>query len=178
MLSHERAITRIRRYLLHTSDKGMIYKPDRSLDLQCYVDADFAGGWNQLDADNAENLYSRSGYVIMFAGRPSLWSSKLQSETTLSTTEAEYVALSQAMREVIPLMDMMKELNCVLKMNTSKPDFFCQVFEDNRSTITVATSKKYTPRTKHIALKYHHFRQYVNNKSHSADCRYFYETSS
>ena len=60
---------------------------------------------------------------------------------------------------------MMKELNCVLKMNTSKPDFFCQVFEDNRSTITVATSKKYTPRTKHIALKYHHFRQYVNNKS-------------
>ena len=100
-----------------------------------------------MDADNAENLYSRSGYVIMFAGCPILWSSKLQSEITLSTTEAEYVALSQAMREVIPLMDLMKELNCVLKVNTSKPDFFCQVFEDSRSTITVATSKKYTPRT-------------------------------
>lgn len=101
----------------------------------------------------------------MYAGCPILWCSKLQTEITLSTTEAEYVALSQAMREVIPLMNLMKELEGVLKMNASKPDFFCQVFEDNRSTISVATSKKFTPRTKHIALKYHHFRQYVNNKS-------------
>ena len=108
---------------------------------------------------------SRTGHVIMFAGCPILWCSKLQTEITLSTTEAEYVALSQAMREVIPLMNLMKELGKVLKINTLKPDFYCQLFEDNRSTITVVESKKFTPRTKHIALKYHHYRQYVNNKT-------------
>ena len=165
MLSHERAITRICRYLLSSRNLGIVYKPDKSLGLQCFVDVDFAGGWTQVDSDNPENLMSRTGYVIMFAGCPILWCSKLQTEITLSTTEAEYEALSQAMREVIPLMEFMKELGKVLKINTSKPDFFCQVFEDNRSTITVAESKKFTPRTKHIALKYHHFRQYVTNKS-------------
>ena len=165
MLSHERAITRICRYLILSGDKGIMYKPNKNLGLQCYVGADFAGGWTQVDSDNPENLMSRTGYVIMYDGCPILWCSKLQTEITLSTTESEYVALSQAMREVIPLMNLMKELDKVLKVNASKPDFFCQVFEDNRSTISVATSKKFTPRTKHIALKYHHFRQYVNDKS-------------
>lgn len=165
MLSHERAITRICRYLILIGDKGIVYRPNKNIGLQCYVDADFAGGWAQVDSDNPENLMSRSGYVVMFAGCPILWCSKLQTEITLSTTESEYVALSQAMREVIPLMDLMRELGKVLKINTLKPDFYCQVFENNRSTITVAESKKFTPQTKHIALKYHHFRQYVNNKT-------------
>ena len=165
MLSHEREITRICRYLIATKDLGIVYKPNKNLGLQCFVDADFAGGWTQVDAGNPENLMPRTGCVIMFAGCPILWSSKLQTEITLSATEAEYVALSQAMREVLPLMDLMRELGHILKINTSKPDFFCQVFEDNRSTITVAESKKFTPRTKHIALKYHHFRQFVNDKT-------------
>lgn len=165
MLSHERAVTRICRYLLSSRDKGIAYRPDNTLGLQCYVDADFAGGWSQLDADNPDNLMSRTGYVIMYAGCPILWSSKLQTEIALSTTEAEYIALSQATREVLPLIELLKELDCVLKVNQSKPSFYCEVFEDNRSTIAVATSNKFTPRTKHIALKYHHFRQFVRNKT-------------
>ena len=108
---------------------------------------------------------SHTCFIIIFAGCPILWSSKLQTEITLSTTEAEYVALSQAVREVLPIMELMKELSSFMDINTNKPDFFCQVFEDNRSVIAVATSKKYTPRTKHIALKYHHFRQFVYDKT-------------
>ena len=153
ILSHERAIIRICQYLLLTKDKGMIFRPNRLLGLQCYVDADFAGGWIQVDADNADNLMPRTGYVIMYAGCPVLWSSKLQTEIALSTTEAEYIALSQAVREVLPLIELMKELNKVLKINISKPEFFCEVFKENRSAIAVAESKKYTPKTKHIALK-------------------------
>ena len=165
MLSHERAVTRICRYLLATNVSGMIYRPDKTLGLQCYVDADFAGGWTQVNASDPENLMSRTGFAIMFAGCPILWSSRLQTEIALSTTEAEYVALSQAMREVIPLMSLMNELQVIMKVNTCKPKFFCEVFEDNASAIAVATSPKFTPRTKHIALKYHHFRQYVTNNS-------------
>ena len=77
----------------------------------------------------------------MYAGCPIMWSSKLQTEIALSTTEAEYIALSQAVREVLPLMELMKELNKVLHINISKPDLFCEVFEDNRSAIVVAESK-------------------------------------
>ena len=57
----------------------------------------------------------------------------------------------------------MKELNTVLHLNIDEPKFYCQVFEDNRSTITVANGKKFIPRTKHIALKYHHFRPHVHS---------------
>lgn len=43
-LCHEKAIKRIARYLLGTMDKGIRYSPDPNLGLECYVDADFAGG--------------------------------------------------------------------------------------------------------------------------------------
>ncbi len=44
------------------------------------------------------------------------------------------------------------------------PNFFCKVWEDNQSCIAMATSRKFTPQTKHIALKYHHFKQYVKSR--------------
>ena len=72
MISHERAITRICRYLLLAKDKGMIYRLNRLLGLQCFVEADFVGGWMQVDADNSENLMLRTGYAIMYAGCPIL----------------------------------------------------------------------------------------------------------
>ncbi|KAL7469660.1 hypothetical protein ACHAXS_009917, partial [Conticribra weissflogii] len=111
--------------------------------LECYVDADFAGGWALGENENPESVLSRTGYVIMYAGCPITWCSKLQTEIALSTTEAEYIALSQAMREVIPFLNLMKEICDVLPINKSQPKFFCQVWEDNRSCIKVAESPKF-----------------------------------
>ena len=127
------------------------------LGLQCYIDMDFAGGWLQSDTDNPQNLISRIGFIILYAVCLILWSRKLQSEIALSTTEVEHIALSQAVREVIPLMRLIQELKDLFCGNKKNSEFFCEVFEDNRSTIAVAESKKYTPQTKHIALKHHHF---------------------
>jgi hypothetical protein len=95
MLSHEQAIMRIGRYLRHTKNRGIIFKPDKTKGLECFVDADFSGGWNQADANDAENLMSRTGYVIKYANCccPIHWSSKLQTEIALSTAESEYIAL-------------------------------------------------------------------------------------
>ena len=45
MLSHEKAITRLGRYLLHTKKEGIVYNPDISKGLECYVDDDLVGGW-------------------------------------------------------------------------------------------------------------------------------------
>ena len=98
------------RYLLDTRKCGIIYKPDRSKGLECYVDADFAGGWIQANASNAENVLSRTGYVIMYANCPILWVSRLQTEIALSTAEAEYITLLQALRDVIPYITLLKEV--------------------------------------------------------------------
>jgi hypothetical protein len=161
MLCHEKAVKRIARYLLSSSDKGIHYKPDKSRGLEVYVDADFAGGWSSGDYHNPECVLSRTGYVIMYAGCPITWSSKLQTEIALSTTEAEYIALSQSMRETLPFMNLMQEIGDVFEFFNPKPKFHCRVFEDNMSCIKVAESPKFTPRTKHIAIKYHHFRKHV-----------------
>jgi len=164
MLCHEQAIMRLGRYLLHTSDRGILYETDISKGLECYVDADFAGGWASADADDADNVMSRTGFIIMYANCPIYWRSALQTEIALSTAEAEYIALSQSLREVIPLMTLMKELHGVFPIHINKPNFICKVHEDNQSCIKMAQSDKFTPRTKHIALKYHHFKSHVKNK--------------
>ena len=162
-LAHERAVKRIVKYLLDTKDKGIIFRPDLSKGLECFVDADFAGGWKDGDKDSAESVLSRTGFVIMFAGCPITWSSKLQTEIALSTTESEYIALSTSMREVIPFLNLMEEISGLFGIKREKPTFKCTVWEDNESCIKVAKSPKFTPRTKHIAIKYHHFRSYVEN---------------
>ena len=118
MLSHERAINRIGKYLIGTASKGIIFKPDPTKGLECFVDADFAGGWNKADAIDAGTVMSRTGYVLTYAGCPLTWCSKLQSEIALSTTEAEYIALSQALREVIPLITLLNEINEIFPVHT------------------------------------------------------------
>jgi hypothetical protein len=52
------------------------------------LDADFANGWNASDCEEPSSVYSKTGYVIMYAGCPIIWVSKLQTEVALSTTEA------------------------------------------------------------------------------------------
>jgi hypothetical protein len=81
----------------------MIYKPNPPKGQEVFVDADFTGGWDPADALNADKVFSCTGYVIFFAGCPIFWQSKLQTEIAFSAAEAEYITLSQALRETIPL---------------------------------------------------------------------------
>ena len=141
----------------------MVYNPDTSKGLECYVDADFAGGWQEANADNKDNVMLRNGMVIMYANCPIFWRSSLQTEIALITAEAEYIALSSALRQVLPLMTMMEEINEVFPFLISKPNFVCKVHEDNQSCIKMATGTKFSPRKNHIALKYHHFRSHVKS---------------
>ena len=159
--SHERAVRYIGKYLLGTKTRGIIYKPDPKKGIECFVDADFAGGWVKADADNPENVLSRSGFTLFYAGCPVMWSSKLQTEIALSTAEAEYIALSSAMRETIPLMSLLTEISCVFELHNPNPKVLCQIYEDNESCIAMAKTQKFSPRTRHISLKYHHFRSFV-----------------
>ena len=130
---HERGVRHIGKYLLATKERGLVFKPDSTKGIECFVDADFAGGWSKADASNPENVMSRTGYVIFYAGCPVLWASKLQTEIALSTAEAEYIALSSAMRDVIPLMQLLTEISVILPIYNPDPKVKCKVFEDNES---------------------------------------------
>ena len=93
------------------------------------------------------------------------WCSKLQTEIALSMTEAEYIALSQVMREVIPFMNLMVGVGDIFPLHNQKPKFHCKLFEGNNSCIRVSESPKSTIRTKNIAIKCHHFRKHVADKT-------------
>jgi hypothetical protein len=92
-----------------------------------------------------------------------VWKSYLQTETALSTsTEAEYIALSTALREVISLMSLLKETQLHSIPNvTVTPKIYCKVFEDNSGAFAMAQVPTMRPHTKHLNVKYHHFCDHV-----------------
>ena len=82
----------------------------------------------------------------------------------LSTTEPEYIVLSQSMRDAIPLMTLIRKLAEVLPIITKREKYHCTIFEDNNSYIELVKYPRMKPRTKHIGLEYHHFRSKVQEK--------------
>jgi hypothetical protein len=165
---HAEYLKKLGRYLLQTRDKGLILKPMPSgnIKIDCYVDADFAGLWNSEDNQDPHCVRSRTGYVICIGGSPIIWSSKLQSEIAMSTMEAEYIALSTACRELLPLQNLFKELAGALNVREDDiQSMHTTIWEDNVGAMTLANLElpRMTPRSKHIAVKYHWFRQHVSD---------------
>ena len=86
---------------------------------------------------------SRSGRVIMYAGCPITWSSKLQTLTALSTMEADYVALSSALRDQVPIMQLLKEvITRGIDGKFMPPRVHCMAFEDNGGAIELVQLPK------------------------------------
>ena len=102
--SHIHTIIHLVKYLKKTRKYGLILKPEKQKSLESYVDAGFYGNWNKLTAEQyAITAKFRTEYSITFLGCTIVWSLKLQTQNPLSTTEAEYIVLSMAMREVISI---------------------------------------------------------------------------
>ena len=97
-------------------------------ELEFYVDADIAGAYSKEYSDDPISVKSRTGYVIKYAGFPIEWASKLQTEISLSTTEAEYIALSQATRELIPMRLIILELGDILNIPCTNLKLNCTMF--------------------------------------------------
>jgi hypothetical protein len=69
--------------------------------------------------------------------------------------------MSHALCETIPVQNLVKEINCIFDMPNPITDFCITCHEDNLLAIDMAESLKFTPWTKHIAVKYHHFQSRV-----------------
>jgi hypothetical protein len=151
-LSHENAVIRICQYLRGTAEKGLIFKPTGRLSVDCYVDADFAGLWPHEDKQNPDCVKSRTGYVTKVAGCPAFWGSRLQGTIALSTMEAEYTALSIAMRELLPFKDLVGTVGRTVGFSEDEVTTMkTTVWEDNVGALTLANLEpgRNTPHSKH-----------------------------
>jgi hypothetical protein len=139
--------------------------PDKSRGLECHVDANFAGDWSKKYMDDASTCYSCAGYIIWYAGCPLIWASKMQTIIALSSTEeAEYVALSAALRDITFVMQLLKELiSFGVKLNNVLPTGKCKAFEYNIGGIELSKPHTCVPHYT-FDIQYHHFREAVQQK--------------
>jgi hypothetical protein len=151
--THWQALKRVFRYLQATPTLGLVFgKCDDEFDdraLHGYSDADWAG-----DHDSRR---STSGYVFMLNGGCVSWRSKKQRSVALSSTEAEYMALSEATQEAVWLKAFVRELG-----ELSDGDSIL-VLEDNQGSIALAKNPEFHKRTKHIDIRYHFVREKVES---------------
>ena len=98
-------------------------------------------------AGDKDSRRSTIGYVFTVGGTTVSWISKLQKVVSLSTIEAEYVAATEASKEVIWLQRFMEELG--KKQENSK------LYIDSQSAIHLAKNSTFHSKTKHIQLRYH-----------------------
>ena len=91
--------------------------------------------------------------MFTLAKAPVSWKYTLQSTVALSTTEAEYMAITEAVKEVIYLQGLLDDLGVGQKHVT--------VFCDSQSAIHLAKNQVYHARTKHIDARYHFVREII-----------------
>jgi hypothetical protein len=102
----------------------------------------------------------------VFAGVPVMWQSKLQTETALSTMDAEIIALAACMRELIPIIDIVQSLADAVGRQTGVVNMKVSVHEDNSGALVLAETlpPQFTPRSKYYAIKTIWFREEIHKQ--------------
>lgn len=146
---HEAGVWHILRYLKKTIDLKLHYSKTGQ-PIECFVDADWGG--------DASDRKSYTGCSFVAAGSVFSWESKKQNLVALSSTEAEYVALSTAAKEAVYIKKLITEIGFGIKSPMV-------LNSDNQSAQHLVKNPIYHARSKHIDIKYHHIRElYKNNE--------------
>jgi len=170
--SHAKAVKQIIQYLSATQDQGCIFQKPKQVCLDLYVDADFAGLWGVEPPSSPVSVKSHIGYLISLAGCYVISKSNLQTSIAQSTGEAEYIALSNALRALLPIRSTLIEILDIIDADSKVSSLFpsriltrleTYVHEGNNSALMLATEQRITPRTKHYVVKLHWFWSIVND---------------
>jgi hypothetical protein len=138
---------RIFRYLQGTKNMKLVYQRKKS-ELCGFSDASYA--------EDRQDRKSTSGHIFMMNGGAVSWKSNKQPIVSLSSMEAEYIALASAVKEGLWLKKFEKEL--------LMPEKTLTIFQDNQSTIKTASHRIHNDRSKHIDVRYHFIRECVEKK--------------
>lgn len=144
---HWEAVKWILRYLRGSTNLKLCFG-DNEAKLIAFSDSDMAG-----DVDRRK---STSGYLVTYAGGAVSWQSRLQKCVALNTTEAEFIAVTEASKELLWL----KRLACELGFKQDKYVLFC----DNQSAIHLSKNASFHSRSKHIEVRYHWIRDVLYSK--------------
>ena len=141
-----RILKRVMKYIVRTADLCLHFQRDDDIQLVGWADASYA---------SREASRSQSGYCFALGSNNAMFHAKSQKQkvVTLSSTEAEYVALFHAATEAVFLRRILEELGF-------PQDPTC-IYQDNTSTILWANNQSNHNRTKHIAIKYHYVRELI-----------------
>jgi len=150
---HLLAAKRVLRYLRGKSSLGITYRPP-PLRLTGYSDADWAGDVN--------TRRSTTGYVVMLNNGAIAWRSQRQPTVALSTMEAEYMALTEATKELKWIRTLLAELGYT--NGKSEDQTPTDLYSDNQSAIALAKNPVSHARAKHIDLRHHFVREAIQDK--------------
>ncbi|GJV80166.1 retrovirus-related pol polyprotein from transposon TNT 1-94 [Tanacetum coccineum] len=144
---HLNAVKRIFRYLKGTVHRGLWYPKDSSFALTAFADADHAGC--------QDTRRSTSGSIQLLGDRLVSWSSKRQKSAAISSTEAEYIALSGCCAQVLWMRSQLTDYG----FGFNKIPMYC----DNKSAIALCCNNVQHSRSKHIDIRFHFIKEHVEN---------------
>ena len=147
--SHWPAVRRIFRYLAGTPDRGL-----------CYGMKGSGAGFTDADWGASADRKSMGGFTFLLNGAAISWNSKKQATVALSSTEAEYITLTQAVKKSIWLQTWLHDFGAQKHLPEVR-----NIHIDNQGGLTLAHNPEYHACTKHIDIQYHFVRQHWENKT-------------
>ncbi|GJV54200.1 retrovirus-related pol polyprotein from transposon TNT 1-94 [Tanacetum coccineum] len=144
---HLHAVKRIFKYLRGTVNRGLWYPKDSSIALTAYADADHAGC--------QDTRRSTSGSMQLLGDRLVSWSSKRQKSVAISSTEAEYIAMSGCCAQILWMRSQLTDYG----LGFNKIPMYC----DNKSAIALCCNNVQHSRSKHIDIRFHFIKEQVEN---------------
>lgn len=137
---------RVLRYLKGTKQLGLKYCKIKNVNIEGYVDADWCNDVNDRK--------SYSGFCYTLSGSVISWSCTKQKCITLSSTEAEYVSISEACKEAVYLRNLQHEITGRMYNIT--------LYNDSMSAQKLLMNPVFHNKTKHIDVRYHYCREIIN----------------
>ncbi|GJY40311.1 retrovirus-related pol polyprotein from transposon TNT 1-94 [Tanacetum coccineum] len=144
---HLNAVKRIFRYLKGTVNRGLWYLKDSSIALTAFADADHVGC--------QDTRRSTSGSMQFLGDRLISWSSKRQKSAAISSTKAEYIALSGCCAQILWMRSQLTDYG----FGFNKIPMYC----DNKSAIALCCNNVQHSRSKHIDIRFHFIKEHVEN---------------
>jgi len=145
-------LKRVLKFVMDTEDYGLKIEPTiddlTNWDIVMYTDSNYAG--------DKDTRISVTGYVLFLCGVPIAWKSKAQKSVSLSSSEAEYVALSEAVKEIRFVYYLLTSfgINVILPI---------KVRVDNIGAIFMSENVTTSNRTKHVDIRYNYVREFVED---------------
>ena len=150
---HEKALYRAIRYVLDTKYKSLCFDTSWKSTSDKWILGAYSDSTYASDPDKKVSV---TGFIITLEGMLLSWKSRSQKSVTLSSTEAEYVAVSETCQEIIAIKQIIKFLDIEIKLPI-------EIKVDNVGAIYLANNQMMGQRTRHVNIRFHYVRQYIED---------------